>query len=91
MYIGFHLSPGTCQAPVSARFRALCTHAPSSCQTTPTVENHGGSATGKSARSVAASSRMAANASANCRADSSLEAPGCGPSRLLTAGPFAAR
>ncbi len=44
-YIGFHSSSD--QAPNSALLRALWTHAPSSCQTTPTEGFHGGSAAGK--------------------------------------------
>ena len=59
MYIGFHAS--SVHAPKSALLRALCTHAPSSCQTIPTVDCHGGSAVGKISRSVnarTATSRM---------------------------------
>ena len=48
MNIGFQAS--VAHVPHSARFRALCTHAPSSCQTTPTVGFHGGSAVGKTTR-----------------------------------------
>ena len=55
MNIGFHASRR--HAPNSALLRALCTHAPSSCQTMPTVDSHGGSAAGKRPRRTAATSR----------------------------------
>jgi hypothetical protein len=64
--IGFHASSR--HSPNSARFRALCVHAPSSCQTTPTVVRQGGSAVGKLNRSAAPSSRMAIKPAANVRA-----------------------
>ena len=45
MNIGFHASSD--HAPNRTLLRALWTHAPSSCQTTPTLGFHGGSAAGK--------------------------------------------
>ena len=83
-YIGFQRSPSTCHWPVRARFRALWTQAPSSCQTTPTDENHGGSASGNTIRSVMASSMIAASTIANRHADSPV-------SREVMASPVASR
>src|SRR5262249_37578547 len=63
--IGFQASIRHC--PNSARLRALCVQAPSSCQTTPTVVRQGGSAVGKIVRRPTASSINASNAATNVR------------------------
>src|SRR5689334_20500185 len=67
MKIGFHSSRR--HAPKSALLRALWTHAPSSCQTMPTVVRHGGSALGNTPRSAAASATTQTSVQAKRRAE----------------------
>src|SRR5687767_15618818 len=61
MYIGFQASID--HTPHSARLRALCTQAPSSCQTIPTNGFQGASAVGKTTRSTTATAPIARRAS----------------------------
>ena len=68
MYIGFHAS--SLHSPKSALLRALCTHAPSSCQTMPTVVTQGGSAVGNASRRASAPSAMTSIHAAKPRAPS---------------------